>query len=186
MSSQWARTTPARAIRRPISAATSSARIVNRAGSLLRRIARIGECLPFSAQNCRIATKQEMPSATIAKPRMRDVHPDPRQGVAEQVRVRGRLGVADLVDALVDREDAAAEEDHQRDDEGVEVDLAPVAERVPGIGRPLGPLHPDEQQDWLAVSTTECTPSASIAVEPVSAPPTNFAAAMARLAPAAV
>ena len=37
---------------------------------MLRRIARTAECLPFSAQNWRIATKNDVPSAAMAKPRM--------------------------------------------------------------------------------------------------------------------
>ena len=41
------------------------------------------------------------------------------------------------------------------------------------------------RKSWLTVSATECAPSASIAEEPVSAPATSFATAIARFAPPA-
>ena len=48
------------------------------------------------------------------------------------------MRVAQLVDALEDREHAAQAEQHERDDERVEVAHRPVAERMPFVGRPVG------------------------------------------------
>jgi hypothetical protein len=61
-----------------------------------------------------------------------------------------RLGVLDLVDALVDGERAAAEEQHQGDHERPEVDGAPVAERMGVVGRLLRLTDPDEEEDLVA------------------------------------
>jgi hypothetical protein len=71
------------------------------------------------------------------------------------------------VDALVDREHRAEREEEQRDDEGVEVAVAPVAERVLGGRRAPRPFAAEQQQPWLLVSATECTDSASIDDDPV-------------------
>lgn len=79
----------------------------------------------------------------------REVHVEARDGPPEDHRIRRGLGMLELVDALVDREGAAAEEDQQGHQEGVEIDFAAVAERETGIRRLLRPLQPDEQQDLV-------------------------------------
>ena len=47
-------------------------------------------------------------------------------------------------------------------------------------------LPPISSNTWLPESATECTPSASIEVDPVIAAATNLATAMPRFAPSAV
>ena len=61
-------------------------------------------------------------------------------------RRRQRLGRLQLLDALVEGEHRAEREQQQRDDERVEVAVAPVAERVLGGGGALGPLAAEQQQ----------------------------------------
>ena len=56
------------------------------------------------------------------------------------------VGVADLGDALVDGEGTTEAEQHEGDDEGPEVALAAVAERVRRVGRPPGSLAAEQQQ----------------------------------------
>ena len=108
----------------------------------------------------------------------------PRYG--DQRRHR-RLGMRDVDDALVDR-DAGAEREHQhRDDEAPEVELAAVAERVVLVGRlACAARRPHISSSWLAESTTLCTPSVSMADEPVIAAATNFDTAMPRFAASAM
>ena len=55
-------------------------------------------------------------------------------------------GMADLLDALEDGEGAAEAEQHQGDDEGPEVALAAVAERVRLVGRRRRPAAAEQQQ----------------------------------------
>ena len=90
--------------------------------------------------------------------------------------------VAQLVDALVQGEQAAHAEQHERDDERPEVALRPVAERVLGVGRALAALAPSISRAWLPVSASEWPDSASSPAEPVMRKPTNLATAMPRLA----
>ena len=93
--------------------------------------------------------------------------------------------MADLVDALVEREQRAEAEQHQRDDERVEEPVGAVAERVLGVGLTRDRRPPTSSSTWLPESTTEWTPSASIDDEPVKANATNLLTAMPRLAPSA-
>src|SRR3954447_24043775 len=65
-------------------------------------------------------------------------------------RRRQRLRVLQLVHALVDGEQAADSEQHDRDQEAVYVPVAAEAERVLGGGRPLRPLAADEEQHLVA------------------------------------
>ena len=58
--------------------------------------------------------------------------------------------VAQLRDALVEREQAAHREQHEGDDERPEVALAPVAERVLGVGLAPGPPAAEQQQRLVA------------------------------------
>ena len=60
------------------------------------------------------------------------------------------VGVADLLDALVDGEHAAQAEQDDGDDERPEVPLAAVAERVLGGRRPLRPPAAEQQQRLVA------------------------------------
>ena len=65
-------------------------------------------------------------------------------------RVTHRLGVGDLVDALVDGEQAADGEQHDRDHEGVEVPLPAVPERVLLGPRAPRPVAAEQQQHLVA------------------------------------
>ena len=91
-----------------------------------------------------------------------------------------------LCHALVQREQATDAEQHDRDDEGVDVALAAVAERVLRRRRPRGP---DGRRPAAAPgcpeSATEWTDSASIDEEPVTRKATNLVTAMPRLASSA-
>ena len=60
------------------------------------------------------------------------------------------VGVAQLLDALVEGEQPAHREQHEGDDERPEVALAPVAERVVGVGGLGGPLAAEEQEQLVA------------------------------------
>ena len=91
--------------------------------------------------------------------------------------------VPDLLVALVHGEHAADGEQHDRDEEGVDVALAAVAEGVfGGVAARLAFLPPSSSRPWLPESASEWTPSASIDDEPLNRNATNLAAAMARLA----
>ena len=96
-----------------------------------------------------------------------------------------RLGLVQLVHALVDREQAAHAEQHQRDDEAPEVDRLAVAERMSAVGglRPL--RRPHSSSPWLPQSANEWIASASIDDEPVKIAPAVLASAIAKLAPSA-
>ena len=61
-------------------------------------------------------------------------------------RRRELPGVGELLDALVEREHRPEREQQQRDDEGVEEPVAPVAERVLGRGGALGPLAAEQEE----------------------------------------
>ena len=58
--------------------------------------------------------------------------------------------VLDFSPGLIQCEEAADAEEHDRDDEGVDVALAAVAEGVLGAGCPLGALAADQQQQLVA------------------------------------
>ncbi len=60
------------------------------------------------------------------------------------------VGVAELLDPLVDREQAAHREQHEGDDERPEVPLAAVAERVRRVGRLGRPLAAEQQERLVA------------------------------------
>ena len=91
--------------------------------------------------------------------------------------------VDQLLDALVEREQAAEAEQHERDDERPEVALRSVAERMGGVGLALGrDATRTSAGAWLPVSASECIASASRPAEPVMTKPTSLATAMPRLA----
>ncbi len=71
------------------------------------------------------------------------------------------------------------------DDEGVDVPLAAVAERVFRRGPRLARLPPSSSRPWLPESATEWIDSASIDDDPVSRKATNLVTAMPRLAASA-
>ncbi len=73
-----------------------------------------------------------------------DEHRDRDPDVLELVRV------GELVDALVDREQAADREQDDRDDERVDVALAAVAERVLLVGCAPRPATAEQQQQLVA------------------------------------
>ncbi len=60
------------------------------------------------------------------------------------------MGVGELVVRLVEGEEPTEAEQHDRDDEGVDVPLAPVAEGVLGVGLAARTLATDEQQRLVA------------------------------------
>ena len=87
-----------------------------------------------------MAVRNENVSRTMATRRIADGHP----GRLELVRV------PDLLDALEDGERPAEAEQHQRHDEGPEVPLAAVAERVRLVGLPPGPVAAEQEQALVA------------------------------------
>ena len=92
------------------------------------------------------------------------------------------LGIAQLVDALGEREQRAEREQHERHHEGPEVALLTESERVLRGRRRRLRRPPRNSRPWFPVSATEWMASASIEADPVTANATNFAAAMPRLA----
>ena len=95
-----------------------------------------------------------------------------------------RLGVLDLVDALVDGEHRPEREQHDRHHEGPEVPLASVAERVLLVGGlASAALPPSRSRPWLPVSAAEWMASDSIDEAPVMSEPDRASRAqMPRLA----
>ena len=65
-------------------------------------------------------------------------------------RIREVLGVLELVEALVEREEPAHEEEDDRDDEAVDVSTPAVAKRVLGVRRLLRALVADKEQHLVA------------------------------------
>ena len=99
------------------------------------------------------------------------------------VEVLDLVRVAQLLDALVEREQPTHAEQHEGDDERPEVALAPVAERVLGRRpRARARLPPSSSRPWLPVSASEWLASASRPADAVMRKPTNLAMAMPRLA----
>ena len=90
--------------------------------------------------------------------------------------------MGDVDDTLVHRDAGAESEDQNGNDEAPEVELAAIAEGVRLSGRFLAAWRPHISSSWLVESTTLCTPSVSIAEEPVIAAATNFDTAIPRFA----
>ena len=101
-------------------------------------------------------------------------------------RRHGGLGMRDVDDALVDRNSGAKGKHEHRDHEAPEVEFAAVAERVKPVGRPLRRRRPHIRSSWLVELTTLCTPSVSMADEPVIPAATNFDTAIPRFARSAM
>jgi hypothetical protein len=80
--------------------------------------------------------------------------------------VGGRLRPADVLDALVRRNAGASGEHQQGDDEAPEVQLAAIAEWMHRVRRLAGTAQAVQQQEFIQVSTSECTPSLSMAELP--------------------
>ncbi len=108
-----------------------------------------------------------------------DEHADRDQRVLQRVRV------LELVDTLIDREHATDREQDDRDDEGVHVTGAAVAEWMRFVGLALERRPPMSSSTWLPAAASEWTLSASIALEPESRKAMNFAIAMPVLASSA-
>src|SRR5690606_22534394 len=64
--------------------------------------------------------------------------------------VLDRLGRADALEPVQDRDDRPQAEDQDGDDEGVEIELKPVTEGMALAGRPRGAAQADQQQDLIA------------------------------------
>ena len=122
-----------------------------------------------------MAVRKEKHSAMIAKTRT----------PTGQYQALDRVRVLDLLVALVDGEHAADGEQHDGDEEGVDVALAAVAEGVLRGGLRAGPSCRREQQDLVAGVGERVDASASIDEEPLKQERHEFAAAIARLAASA-
>lgn len=96
-----------------------------------------------------------------------------------------RVRVVDLLVALVDGEHATDGEEHDGDEEGVDVAFPPVPEGVLGVASRWAFFPPRSSRPWLPESATEWTLSASIEEDPLKRNATNLATAMARLAASA-
>ena len=130
------RPTPMRAKTRPMSAAMSSSSTTGSSGCLAWRTNATQLCLPRTWFDSCTAVRSENDSSTIAMMSTSDRQP----------RHLERMRVVELLDALVEREDAADREQDDRDDEGVDVALAPVAEGVLLVGLPLRLAAAEQQQ----------------------------------------
>ena len=86
----------------------------------------------------------------VAEPRPALERERQQQDHERQRDALDRARRAQLRDALVDREHAAAEEQQQRDDERVEVQRAAVAERVRRVGGAPGLAHAAQQEQLVA------------------------------------
>ncbi len=90
--------------------------------------------------------------------RLRDTGPerqasntiDPSSTPIAQPALSISCGLGELLDALEDREHAAEAEQHERDDERVEVADGAVAERMLRVGRPVGRASSEQQQALVA------------------------------------
>ena len=133
--------TPSSARARPISAAKSSSSTTGSSGTLARRM----NCDPagVALELARLVrsrcgrTSDSSPIATTSTP----------IAISRRVQV---VRVGDLVDALVQREQPADAEQHQRDQEAVDVAVPAEAERVLRRGLPPGPLAAEQQQPLVA------------------------------------
>ena len=150
----------------------SSSRTTGSSGCLAWRTKATQLCLPRTWFDSLIAVRSENDSSTIAI----EQHEDRQPRHLERVRV------GELVDALVEREDAADREQDDRDDEGVDETLAPVAERMHLVGLALRLTSAESSSAWLPESASECTPSASIELEPEKNQAMNLVTAMPRFA----
>ena len=68
--------------------------------------------------------------------------------VVEQ-RIPHRFGMQNVLDSFVEGRRGAERENHERDDEAPEVQLATVPQWMAGVGRPSRALHPIEQQQLV-------------------------------------
>ena len=138
---KWARSTPARAMNRPISAPMSSSSTTGSSGDFSVRMNRHHDLLGVlvglglavgGAQRERLEADGEHEDA--------DRHAE----VLDLVRV------AQLGEALVEGEHAAEREQHEGDDERPEVALPAVAEGVLGVRLARRPLAAEHQQALVA------------------------------------
>ena len=124
-----AMTTPKSARNRPISAPESSRSTTGSSGDFERRMKPQPRRLPRNGLRL-------VHGGAEREPLEDDGADEDADGPPERLRL---VGVAQLLDALVDGEGAAEEEQHQGDDEAPEVALAPVAEGVRRRGLPCPP-----------------------------------------------
>ena len=134
------RPTPKSAKTRPMRAATSSSSTTGSSGALARRMnghpavlaAHVVALADGGAQRERLEHDRDQQ------------HDDRRPSSCSS-----GCGCWSLLEALVDREDAADREQDDRDDEGVDVALAAVAERMLGVRLALGLRPPSSRSSWL-------------------------------------
>ena len=132
--------TPRSAKNRPMSAAKSSSRMTGSSGCFARRMNSTYDASPRTCSVSRIAVRNDSDSITIAATRTTS---GTHHHCAVEQRVVGmsvgRVELVPLVVGLEEGEQAADAEQHDRDDEGVDVALASVAEGVLGRRPSCGP-----------------------------------------------
>ena len=132
--------TPRSAKKRPISAAKSSSRMTGSSGCFARRMNSTYDASPLTCSVSRIAVRNDSDSITIAASQDDERHPPPSAVEQRVVGMPvGRVELVSLVVGLEEGEQAADAEQHDRDDEGVDVALAAVAEGVRGRRAACGP-----------------------------------------------
>ena len=161
----------------PMSAAKSSSSTTGSSGAFARR-------MNWTQERCRgpccdswMAVRKEKLSSTIAKPSTTSGthHHWPSSSPMSPVVL---MDLVPLVVRLVEGEQTTDAEQHDRDDEAVDVALAAVAEGVLGVASLRAWRPPSSSSSWLPESATEWIASASIDDDPVSANATNLVIAM--------
>ena len=144
-------------------------------------VARAAEPAPEALPPRSLFTSRRHPQSETLSAAM----PKTRMPIATQAFSSGSARLQ-LVDAFVDREQAAHAEQHQRDDEAPEVDRLAVAERMVAarlgacpraFPRAAAPGWRSRRYEWIA--------SASIDDEPVKTAPAVLASAIRKFAPSA-
>ena len=110
---------------------------------------------------------------------------DPPPTAGEQIVRMAGVHLVVLVVGLVEGEQAADREQHDRHDERVDVALPPVPERMLRIGFRVDLFDPSSSSPWLPESAIEWIDSASIDAAPVSSQAMSLVTAMPRLATSA-
>ena len=167
--------TASRAKTRPSRAARSSSRITGSSGALARLTNSPRTRLPRTLLVSVIAVRNDRLSSTIATTRTTS---GTHHHCSRAARSVPCVDLVELVVRLVEGEQTADAEQHDRDDEGVDVALAAVAERVLRVASRRDLLPPSSSSTWLPVSATEWIASASIELTPVSKNAMNLVTAM--------
>ncbi len=170
---KWARSTPARAKNRPISAPMSSSSTTGSSG-----------CFDLRSQRHHATSSRLDVAGLLVRGAQRDRLEDDgeEQDADGDAEVLDLVRVAHLLDALVEGEQAAHREQHEGDDERPEVALAAVAERVLAVGGLARPLAAEQQQRLVAGVGERVDGLGEQAADAVIRKPTNLAMAMPRLA----